>query len=33
MSAEEKGQAIERIRQTEQRMLKNVGELRARAGF
>ena len=33
MSAEEKGEAIERIRQTEQRMLKNVGELRARAGF
>lgn len=33
MTAEEKGEAIERIRQTEQRMLKNVGELRKRAGF
>jgi phage baseplate assembly protein W len=33
MTAEQKGEAIERIRQTEQRMLKNVGELRARAGF
>ena len=33
MTAEQKGEAIEKIRQTEQRMLKNVGELRARAGF
>lgn len=33
MTAEQKGEAIERIRQAEQRMLKNVGELRRRAGF
>lgn len=33
MTAEQKGEAIERIRQTEQRMLKNVHDLRVKAGF
>lgn len=33
MTAEQKGEAIEKIRQAEQRMLKNVHDLRVRAGF
>ena len=33
MSAEKKGEAIEKIRQMEQRMLKNVHDLRVKAGF
>ena len=33
MSAEKKGEAIEKIRQAEQRMLKNVHDLRVKAGY